>query len=64
MRRLYLARHALLVIGGIILPLLAQPLGALAVGLAGELLGRYLFFVSVVPKNMAMSFFGTQRETA
>jgi len=25
--------------------------------MAGEFLGRYLFFVSVVPKNIAASFF-------
>ncbi|HEY3443874.1 MAG TPA: DmsC/YnfH family molybdoenzyme membrane anchor subunit [Paludibaculum sp.] len=30
---------------------------ALPVALGGEILGRYLFFVSVVPRNMALSFF-------
>jgi len=40
-----------------LLPLLGYPKTALALGLAGELLGRYLFFVSVVPKNIAASFF-------
>jgi len=29
---------------------------ALAVALSGEILGRYLFFVSVVPKNMAAPY--------
>jgi len=53
----YLLRLALLVTGGIVMPLLAAPAAGLALALAGELLGRHLFFVSVVPKNMAMSFF-------
>lgn len=64
LRRLLLSRFALLIVGGIILPLAAYPLAALIAGLAGELLGRYLFFVSVVPKNMAMSFLGSQQEAA
>jgi len=29
---------------------------SLALALGGEILGRYLFFVSVVPKNMAASY--------
>ena len=64
LRSLLLLRFTLLIVGGIILPLVAYPLVALMVGLAGELLGRYLFFVSVVPKNMAMSFFGLHQEAA
>ena len=60
LRRLYLFRYALLIVGGIMMPLLVHPLVALLVGLGGELLGRHLFFVSVVPKNMAMSFSGVQ----
>jgi len=64
LRRLYLFRYALLLVGGIMMPLLVHPLVALLVGLGGELLGRHLFFVSVVPKNMAMSFSGVQQETA
>jgi formate dehydrogenase iron-sulfur subunit len=39
------------------LPLL--PLAVLA-----ELIGRYLFFVSVVPRNIAATFFGSAREAA
>ena len=39
------------------------PLG-FAVALAGEIIGRYLFFVSVVPRNMAMTFFSQEREAA
>jgi len=30
---------------------------ALAAALGSEILGRYLFFVSVVPRNMAATFF-------
>jgi len=30
---------------------------ALPVAIGGEVLGRYLFFVSVVPRNMALTFF-------
>ncbi|HLK49542.1 MAG TPA: DmsC/YnfH family molybdoenzyme membrane anchor subunit [Bryobacteraceae bacterium] len=49
-------RIALLIAGGVALPLLHLPAAALLVALTGELLGRYLFFVSVVPRNMAASF--------
>jgi hypothetical protein len=56
----FLARGALLLLGGIVLPLLIPTaLGAFAslvLALGGEILGRYLFFVSVVPKNMAASY--------
>ena len=37
-----------------------HPLPALAVGWAGALLARYLFFVSVVPLNMALTFVRTR----
>ena len=60
----FLARFALLVLGGIVLPLVYPGLPALALALAGELLGRYLFFVSVVPKNMAASFFAPGKAAA
>jgi hypothetical protein len=30
--------------------------GALALGFTGEILGRWLFFVTVVPKNIAAAF--------
>ena len=56
-QHLLLARLALLVAGGIVLPLVGLIPAALALSLAGEWIGRYLFFVSVVPKNMAASFF-------
>ncbi|MBI1357477.1 MAG: 4Fe-4S ferredoxin [Acidobacteria bacterium] len=56
----FLARIALTVAGGVALPLAGWPLAGFVLALAGETLGRYLFFVSVVPKNMAMSFFSRQ----
>ena len=49
-------RIALLIAGGVALPLIHWPAAALLAALAGELLSRYLFFVSVVPRNMAASF--------
>ena len=53
-------RSALLIVGGILLPVVSQTprvaAAALVVALAGEILGRYLFFTSVVPKNMAASY--------
>ena len=64
----FLLRNALLIAGGIGLPLLASSrLGlaaALVTALAGEILGRYLFYVSVVPKNIAASYFTSVREAA
>ncbi len=61
-------RGGLLVTGGILLPLYsagrACTITALVIGLAGEFLGRYLFFVSVVPKNIALSYLGTGAEAA
>ena len=57
LRNLFLARFGLLIAGGIVAPLLGFPMIGLAAALAGELLGRYLFFVSVVPRNMAAGFF-------
>jgi Fe-S-cluster-containing dehydrogenase component/DMSO reductase anchor subunit len=59
----FLARGVLLALGGIVLPLLATPgsagvaiPAALVLALAGEILGRYLFFVSVVPKHMTTPY--------
>lgn len=56
----FFVRGALLLLGGIVLPL-AYPntygvYASLVLALTGEILGRYLFFVSVVPKNMAASY--------
>jgi len=56
LKRLLFVRIVLLIAGGVALPLLHIPLAALLVATAGELLGRYLFFVSVVPRNMAAPF--------
>jgi hypothetical protein len=53
---LFLLRLGLLVIGGIVLPLAGFEKFALLPALAGELTSRYLFFVSVVPRNIAASF--------
>jgi len=55
--KLFLLRFALLVIGGLVLPALGYVAAGFALALAGEFLGRYLFFISVVPKNIAASFF-------
>jgi hypothetical protein len=53
-------RGVLLALGAIAIPLFTSNHGALwiAFGLAllGEALGRYLFFVSAVPKNMAAPY--------
>jgi len=56
LKRLLFARIVLLIAGGVALPLLHIPVAALLVATAGESLGRYLFFVSVVPRNMAAPF--------
>ncbi len=64
----FLARGALLALGGIILPLLADRALlwwlALATALAAEILGRYLFFVSVVPKHLATPYLERGSEAA
>jgi formate dehydrogenase iron-sulfur subunit len=68
LRSLLLLRGALLIVGGIILPLRTHAAAGLAVALAlafcGEILGRYLFFVSVVPKNMAASYMSGRQAAA
>jgi len=61
-----MARGALLAVGAIALPLAVSAPGsqpgslvlllALICATAGEILGRYLFFVSVVPKHMAAPY--------
>jgi DMSO reductase anchor subunit len=60
LRSLMMVRSALLVLGGIVLPLYSSSPVAMAAALllmfCGEIAGRYLFFVSVVPKNMAASY--------
>jgi DMSO reductase anchor subunit len=56
----FLFRMALLIAAAIALPPLAHSAlaasAAFALALAGEILGRWLFFVSVVPKNIAATF--------
>ncbi|MGH9401219.1 MAG: DmsC/YnfH family molybdoenzyme membrane anchor subunit, partial [Terriglobia bacterium] len=64
LEKFFLLRLALLALGGILLPLADLPAVALPLALAGELLGRYLFFVSVVPKNMAATFISGERRVA
>jgi DMSO reductase anchor subunit len=74
-----LARGALLALGAIVLPLLAGGgrgalfalggvpvlfLFALGCALAGEIVGRYLFFVSVVPKHLAAPYLPAASEAA
>jgi hypothetical protein len=58
----------LLISGGIILPLQSRSIAgiasALALAFCGEILGRYLFFISVVPKNMAASYLGSYKAAA
>ena len=60
LRSLVMCRSALLVLGGIVLPLLSKSViitaAALGAVFCSELVGRYLFFVGVVPKNMAASY--------
>ena len=60
LKTLYLMRLLILVGAGILLPILAtnqwMMFAGFLVALGGEWLGRYLFFVSVVPKNMAAGF--------
>ncbi|HEX6364286.1 MAG TPA: DmsC/YnfH family molybdoenzyme membrane anchor subunit [Albitalea sp.] len=68
LRSRFLARGVLLALGGVLIPL-TMPNGALlwlalALALAGELLGRYLFFVSVVPKHMATAYVEMGSEVA
>ncbi len=54
--RLFLLRLGLLATGAVGLPALGFGEAGFALAASGALVGRYLFFVSVVPKNMAMPF--------
>jgi formate dehydrogenase iron-sulfur subunit len=62
--RLLVVRGVLLAIGAIVLPLLTRHpvalVAACATAVAGELVGRYLFFVSAVPKHMTAPYFGSE----
>ena len=68
LRLQFITRGILLTVGGIVLPLLAADAvawwTALIVALAAEILGRYLFFVSVVPKHMAAPYLQIGSEAA
>jgi DMSO reductase iron-sulfur subunit len=59
-----LLRGILLSIGAIALPLFSSQPAALWIGfiaaLASEVLGRYLFFVTAVPKHMAAPYLGSE----
>ena len=65
LRKTFLLRLALLLVGGVILPLASDNAGILAfallLALAGELMGRWLFFVTVTPKNVASVFVCEER---
>ena len=67
-RSQFITRGVLLSLGGVVLPLVATGAAAwwaaLAVALAAEILGRYLFFVSVVPKHMAAPYLQIGSEAA
>jgi len=58
------SRGVLLALGAIVLPLVTiHPAGlwaAFTLTLGGETLGRYLFFVSAVPKHMAAPYLGSE----
>ena len=64
----FLVRCSLLVAGGFVVPLAGSSAAALAAAfallLAGELTGRYLFFVSVVPKHMTTPYLALGSEAA
>ena len=68
LRTLFVTRLLILIVAGIVIPMAgASPLltrSAFAAALGGELLGRYLFFVSVVPKNIAAAFTSSSRRAA
>lgn len=68
LRGLFVARLAILITAGIVVPITSGSAwlirGAFAAVFAGELLGRYLFFVSVVPKNIAAAFGSSTRRAA
>ncbi|HEV8395662.1 MAG TPA: DmsC/YnfH family molybdoenzyme membrane anchor subunit [Vicinamibacterales bacterium] len=77
LRRHLVIRGCLLAVGGVLMPLLiasrpdlaggssALLIGvSLAMAIGGEILGRYLFFVSVVPRQMAAAYLSAAREAA
>jgi Fe-S-cluster-containing dehydrogenase component/DMSO reductase anchor subunit len=64
LRRPFIARGALLALGAIALPLFTSNAlvlwAAFGLALAGEIIGRYLFFVSAVPKHPAAPYLGSE----
>ena len=68
LRPQFIMRGVLLAIGGVVLPLVAtgsmSSWAAFALAAAAEILGRYLFFVSVVPKHMATPYLQIGSEAA
>jgi formate dehydrogenase iron-sulfur subunit len=68
LQNLFLTRLAVLAFAGVLLPLVAtrgwMVAVAFAMALGGEWLGRYLFFVSVVPKSIAAAFTSGERTAA
>ena len=59
------ARGVLLAAGAMVLPLLGAPAAlSLALAIGAEILGRYLFFVSVVPQHMATPYIPVEGEAA
>lgn len=67
-RNAFLGRLGLLVAAGIVAPLAFDTrfaaAGAFGFALAGEWLGRWLFFVTVVPKNMGAAFSARRKAAA
>jgi len=68
LQNLFVTRLAVLAVAGAVLPLIPTHGGIVVTvfgsALAGEWLGRYLFFVSVVPKNIAAAFTSGERRAA
>jgi DMSO reductase iron-sulfur subunit len=64
----FIARGVLLALGGVVMPLVVEGTLllwiALAIAVGGEIVGRYLFFVSVVPKHMAAPYLEMSGEAA
>src|SRR5262249_14411381 len=68
LKNLFMTRLGILVAAGVLMPWVARPgwpvAMAFVAALGGEWLGRYLFFVSVVPKNIAAAFTSGERRAA
>jgi len=68
LQNLFLSRLGALLVTGLILPLLVRSGWAIALtfvlALFGEWLGRYLFFVTVVPKNTGAAFLASNGRMA